>query len=531
MPGFMRSGICITIGAFWIAASASWAIAQRPNIVVILADDLGYADVGCYGGKISTPHIDRLAAQGVRFTDAHSSSSVCTPTRYGLLTGRYNWRSKLQRGVLGGLSPRLIEPDRMTIASMLKEQGYHSACFGKWHLGMNWAIKPGKQVSEFDIEPRDFVFNVDYAQAITAGPNSVGFDEFYGISASLDMVPYTFIENDRVVALPTQDRDFPMINDREQTGRTRKGPAAPDFDAAEVLPVIAQKSVEYIERRAAASDHQPFFLYVPLASPHTPILPSPQWRGKSQLNAYGDFVMETDWAVGEILMALERNGLADHTLVIFTSDNGCSPQAKFAELAQQGHFPHGPLRGHKADLFEGGHRVPFVVRWPRQAAAGVETDQLVCLTDILATVAEMVDVELPEDAGEDSISFLPVLRGQSAGPAARDQLVSHSINGSFAIRRGDWKLLLCPGSGGWSEPRPGSPAAAGLPDRQLYQLADDLGERHNRIDEEPQVAAELLELLQRLIAAGRSTPGMPQQNDGRVELPAAAQIRADRNRF
>lgn len=524
MFGFTRYAPCIAIAAVGIAMVASRTEAdQRPNVIVILADDLGYADLSCYGGKIATPHIDRLAGQGLRFIDAHSSSSVCTPTRYGLLTGRYNWRSKLQRGVLGGLSPRLIEPERMTIASLLRAQGYHCACYGKWHLGMNWAIKPGKQVSELDIEPREFVFNVDYGQAITAGPNSVGFDEFFGISASLDMVPYTFIENDRVVSLPTEDRDFPMIADREQTGRTRKGPAAPDFDAADVLPVIAQKSVEYIERRAAIADRQPFFLYVPLTSPHTPILPSPPWRGQSKLNAYGDFVMETDWAVGEILTALERHDLAEHTLVIFTSDNGCSPQAKFAELAEQGHFPHGPLRGHKADLFEGGHRVPFVVRWPAQVAAGTTSDQLLCLTDILATLAEIVGVTLPTDAGEDSISFLPILRGQAAATGRREHLVSHSINGSFAIRRGDWKLLLCPDSGGWSDPRPGSPAAAGLPARQLYQLANDRGERHNRIDEQPQVAAELFALLEQLVNAGRSTPGMPQPNTGQVKLPTAAQ--------
>jgi arylsulfatase A-like enzyme len=290
--------------------------------------------------------------------------------------------------------------------------------------------------------------------------------------------------------------------------------------------MIARKSVEYIDQRVAASTadqpRQPFFLYVPFASPHTPILPSPQWQDQSGLNRYGDFVMETDWAVGEILRALERYGIADDTLVIFTSDNGCSPQAKFEELAEQGHYPSGPLRGHKADIFEGGHRVPFVVRWPGEVAPGSESDQLVCLTDIFATVAEITATAIPDHAAEDSFSLLSVLRGQGDTGGARDHLVSHSINGSFAIRQGDWKLLLCPDSGGWSEPRPGSKPAAALPSRQLYHLSKDLGEQSNLIEQEPQRARELLSLLERLVEDGRSTPGEPQENNGQVDLRAAA---------
>lgn len=470
----------------------------------------------CYGGKIPTPHIDRLAAEGMRFTDAHSSSSVCSPTRYGLLTGRYNWRSKLKRGVLGGLSPRLIEPGRMTVASLLKGQGYRTACVGKWHLGMDWTVKPGAEVSELNIEPREQVFNVDYAQPITNGPNSVGFDYYYGIAASLDMVPYTFIENDRVTSLPTEDRDFLMMHGREQGGKTRKGPTAPQFDAADVLPALARKSREFIERCAAdARTGKPFFLYLPLASPHTPILPAPDWQGKSAINPYADFVMQTDGTIGEILATLDRQQLTGDTLVILTSDNGCSPQAKFEELAAYGHHPSGPLRGHKADIFEGGHRVPFVVRWPGQVAAQGESRQIVCLTDILATLAEILERPLPDDAGEDSISFLPALRGAEA---ARDHLVSHSMNGTFAIRRGAWKLALGPDSGGWSAPQPGSKQTAGLPRLQLYNLADDLGEQHNLQDREPERVRELKALLERLVADGRSTPGKRQPNNGPVDI-------------
>jgi arylsulfatase A-like enzyme len=479
--------------------------------------------VQCYGGKIPTPNIDRLAAAGMRFTDAHTSSSVCSPTRYGLLTGRYNWRSKLKRGVLGGLSPRLIEPGRMTVASLLKEQGYRTACVGKWHLGMDWAVKPGTEVSELNIEPREQVFNVDYARPIANGPNSVGFDDYYGIAASLDMVPYTFIENDRVTALPTEDRDFLMMHGREQGGKTRKGPTAPEFDAADVLSALTRKSCEFIERCAAdAREDKPFFLYLPLASPHTPILPTRDWQDRSGINPYADFVMQTDAAVGEILATLDRQQLTGNTLVILTSDNGCSPQAKFEELAAHGHHPSGPLRGHKADIFEGGHRVPFVVRWPGQVVARTESRQLVCLIDILATVAAILDCPLPDEAGEDSISFLPALRGAEG---ARDHLVSHSINGTFAIRRGAWKLVLAPDSGGWSAPRPGSKQTASLPRLQLYNLADDLGEQHNLQDREPERVRELTALLERLVAEGRSTPGKRQPNNGPVDIGTGGSVR------
>lgn len=492
----------------------------RPNVIVILTDDLGYADVSAYGGKIATPNIDRLAAEGVRFTDAHSSSSVCTPTRYGLLTGRYNWRSPLQQGVLGGLSPRLIEPDRATLASFLKRNGYQTACIGKWHLGMDWAVKPGKQVTRFGIEPREQVFNVFYDRPIANGPNAVGFDYFLGISASLDMVPYAFIENDRVTQLPTEDRDFLMMDGRDEGGRTRKGPAAPGFDAVDVLPMITEMSVEFIARQRKTDDQaaKPFFLYVPFASPHTPILPTDNWDGKSKINPYADFVMQTDHAIGEILAALDRGGMAEQTLVIVTSDNGCSPQAQFAELAEHGHFPSGPLRGHKADLFEGGHRVPLVVRSPEQKSAGVVSSQLVCLTDLFATIAEVIGEEIPDTAAEDSFSFAAVLRDEAAVKPVRNHLVSHSINGSFAIRRGNWKLMLCSDSGGWSDPRPKSKQAANLPSRQLYDLAADLGEKDNRIEDQPAVADELLELLRKVVRDGRSTPGMPQANFGAVKI-------------
>jgi arylsulfatase A len=495
------------------SARAAEPAAQRPNIVYILCDDLGYGDVQCFNpqGKIRTPHIDRLASEGMRFTDAHSGSAVCTPTRYGLLTGRYAWRSRLQQGVLGGLSPRLIEPGRMTVASLLQQRGYHTACIGKWHLGLNWVRLPGKSVAELSIESPQQVWNVDYAQPFTDGPRAVGFDYYFGISASLDMVPYTFLENDRVVALPTEEREFAMFLGRDGA-TTRRGPTAPDFDAADVLPRLTDKAIEYIESRASqASGGEPFFLYLPLASPHTPILPTAPWIGRSGLNAYADFVMQTDHCIGQVLAALDKHGLAGNTLVIVTSDNGCSPQARFDELAAAGHHPSYPFRGHKADIFEGGHRVPLVVRWPGRVKPGSQSDQLVCLTDLLATCAELLGAKLPDDAGEDSVSMLPALLGTAQRPL-REAVVHHSVNGSFAIRQGPWKLILCPDSGGWSAPRPGRDDTSGLPPVQLYNLQDDVGERTNLHDRHPEIVAHLTRLLERYVAQGRSTPGAPQRN-------------------
>lgn len=508
------------LAIFFVVLPISRAEQTRPNVIVILTDDLGYADVASYGGKIATPNIDRLAQSGVRFTDAHSPSSVCSPTRYGLLTGRYSWRSPLKQGVLGGLSPRLIEPNRMTLASFLKANGYQTACVGKWHLGMDWEIKPGKSVSRLSIEPRDQVFNVYYDRPITNGPNSVGFDYFFGISASLDMVPYAYIENDRVTELPTEDRDFLMMGDRQGGGRTRKGPTAPGFEAADVLPTLTEKSIQWIRQRATDQNGaaEPFFIYIPLASPHTPILPTEPWRGKSGMNPYADFVMETDAAIGEIMSAVRNAGIEQDTLFIVTSDNGCSPQAKFDELAKHQHFPSGPLRGHKADLFEGGHRVPLVVSYPKAKATGLVSSQLVCLTDIFATVADMIGEAIPDDAAEDSFSFAKEIGHQKATGPVRDHLVSHSINGSFAIRQQNWKLLLCPDSGGWSDPRPKSKKVEELPPRQLYNLATDLGEQDNHYNDQPEIAGGLLNLLNRLVRDGRSTPGSPQPNTGTVAV-------------
>lgn len=504
----------------WTARTAVGV--DRPNIVFVLCDDLGYGDVKCFNpnGKIATPHMDQLARDGMLFTDAHTSSSVCSPTRYGLMTGRYNWRSRLQSGVLGGLSPRLIEPGRLTVAEMLKRHGYHTACIGKWHLGMDWVKLPGKQVSELSIETAAQVRNVDYSQPIQNGPNSVGFDYYYGISASLDMVPYTYIENDRVTVLPTEDRDFAMMWGRK-TGKTRLGPAAPKFDATDVLPDLTRKAIDYIGQRAKdAKAGKPFFLYLPFASPHTPILPTKEWLGKSELNAYADFVMHQDSCLGEVLEAIKKHELSDNTLVVFTSDNGCSPQAQFSELQDKGHQPSHVFRGHKADIYEGGHRVPFIIRWPGHVQAGTRSEQLVCLTDFMATAAEITGIQLSDNTAEDSISFLPAMQAKVA-PLARQAIVHHSINGSFAIRDGSWKLALCPDSGGWSEPRPGKTDRT-APQMQLFDLSKDIGEQTNVAADNPEVVMRLTNMLEDYVMKGRSTPGQPQSNAVPVKIRKGA---------
>jgi arylsulfatase A len=484
--------------------------ADRPNILLILADDQGYGDVGAYNpaSKIPTPHLDRLASEGLRFTDGHTTSGVCTPSRYSLLTGRYHWRTRLQNGVLGGWSPPLIAPGRLTVASLLKAQGYRTACFGKWHLGLGWPTKDGAPAKPGDaIDPADGVIGrFDYTQPIKDGPLEHGFETFFGISASLDMPPFAWIQDRRVTELPTATKKW-----------LRSGPAGPTFEAVDVLPTLADKVCAYVADRAAdAKGGQPFFAYVALPAPHTPIVPTKEWQGKSGLNAYADYVREVDAEVGRMLAALERAGVARDTLVIFTSDNGCSPAADIDALIAKGHHPSGPLRGHKADLFEGGHRVPFLVRWPAAVKPGVAR-QLVSQVDFLATFAAVTGATLPANAGEDSVSFLPVLR-DTATAAPRTSLVSQSINGSFAYREGDWKLALCRGSGGWSAPKPGSAEEAKLPEFQLYDLAQDLGEQRNLFATEPERATKMRAALETLIARGRSTPGPDQSNDAPITL-------------
>ncbi|TWU02954.1 sulfatase family protein [Stieleria varia] len=490
----------------WLVPSAEGA--DRPNIVFILADDQGFGDVSALNpeSKIPTPNIDRIASEGMIFGDGHTSSSVCTPTRYSILTGRYHWRTRLQKGVLGGFSPPLISKGRTTVASFLRDQGYHTACIGKWHLGWSWPLKGGGYADDggdFSGKFKDG-WNVDYEADIQNGPNDVGFDYFFGISASLDMPPYVFVRNRRPTQAATVEKAF-----------HRKGPAGADFEAVDVLPTLTAETVGQI--KSHAGDDTPFFIYFPLNAPHTPIVPTKEWQGKSKINTYADFTMQVDWTVGQVLDALDEAGVADNTLVIFTTDNGCSPQANIPELEAAGHDQNYIFRGHKADIFDGGHRVPFLARWPGKVKPGTRTEQLVGQLDLLATAAEIVGAALPKNAGEDSVSFLPVLLGEAKEPI-RTSIVSQSIGGQFAIRDGNWKLCVCPGSGGWSDPRPGRANLTKLPPMQLYDLANDPGEENNLFAKDPQRVEKMLGMLRENIEKGRSTPGESLANDVEVVM-------------
>jgi arylsulfatase A-like enzyme len=506
MHRFHQLCAVLAVLALWPCAPLRAAEPLRPNIVYILCDDLGYGDVHALNpqrGKIATPNLDRLAAQSMVFTDAHSGSSVCTPTRYGILTGRYCWRTRLQAHVLDGTSPHLIDPGRLTVATLLRRHGYATACIGKWHLGMDWPRKP--RVA--DREKAGQGGDIDYTKPITNGPNAAGFDYYFGISGSADMPPYTFIENDRVTVVPTVEKTW-----------IRKGAAAADFEVDDLLPTLTRKAVAYVgERARGAKQGEPFFLYLALNSPHTPILPSKEWRGRSGLNAYADFVMQTDAAVGELLAALEKQGLTENTLVIFTSDNGCSPAAGIVELERKGHFPSAVYRGYKADIWDGGHRIPFLACWPGKIKPGSQSAQLICLTDLMATCADLLGEKLPDNAAEDSVSILPALCGGDKAPL-REAVVHHSINGRFAIRQGQWKLEFCPGSGGWGQPSDAKAAAEGLTSVQLYDMTRDVGEQRNVCQEHPETVKRLTRLLEQHLATGRSTPGRPQKNDVPVDI-------------
>ncbi|MBN1342099.1 MAG: arylsulfatase [Phycisphaerae bacterium] len=466
-------------------APAAEAGGSKPNIVFIMADDLGCGDLGCYNkvSKVPTPNMDRLAADGIRFADAHTPSSVCTPTRYGVLTGRYCWRSRLKRGVLDGYSPCLIEPGRMTVASLLKERGYATACVGKWHLGLG----DGKRT--------------DYGKPLRPGPTTVGFDYFFGIPASLDMPPYVFIENDRPVEPASEQIHASEHRRKGGGGFWRKGDIAPGFKHADVLPTLTRKAIEYVETRAKESPGKPFFLYLPLTAPHTPWLPTEEFRGRSKAGYYGDFVAQVDASVGQVMAALDRLKLSDNTLLFVTSDNGAhwTPNDK----KEFDHLANGPYRGQKADIWDGGHRVAFLARWPGRIKKGATSIQTICLTDLMATCAAVVGAELPEDAGEDSFSLLPALLGEDGGKPIREAVVHHSISGMFAIRQGPWKLALGRGSGGFSAPRTIKPKP-GEPKGQLYDLTEDVAETRNLYQDRPEIVKRLAELLDRYKTQGRS---------------------------
>jgi len=472
----------------------------HPNVIFVLADDLGIGDVSPTNPecKIKTPHLQKMADEGITFHDAHTSSSVCTPTRYGVLTGRYNWRSRLARGVLSGTSDHLIPAGRATVGHLLKRAGYHTQMIGKWHLGWDWD------------RSGDGWNKINFEKPVKNGPDINGFINYYGHCGSLDMPPYVWVDTGRVTALP--DREEGVDRKEDPYGWYREGPIGPDFKIDEVLPHLFEKSVAYVKERAKKK--KPFFLYLPLPAPHTPIVPVPPYKDASKMNPYADFMMQVDGHMGELFTAIKEAGVDENTLVFFTSDNGCSNQANFEKLAEFGHDPSGGFRGHKADIYEGGHRVPLIVRWPNGIKPGQNSNALTCLTDLYDTMREITGQKKIDQGGEDSFSLIPAFSGKTT--TDRTTLISHSIDGSFAIRQGDWKLCLSAGSGGWSHPRETDAKKQGLPPMQLYNLKADKAEQINLFKQRKDKVNELLDLLEKEVSSGRCTPGESVPNDRMV---------------
>ncbi|MAG56788.1 MAG: arylsulfatase [Planctomycetes bacterium] len=471
--------------------------AQRsPNVILILADDMGIDAVSAFNAKLGlkTPAIDRLAREGMSFPDAHSTSGVCSPTRYAVLTGRYNWRSRLKRGIVGKWERPLIDDARLTLPEVMREQGYDTTCIGKWHLGWQWP-KTGGGTTRKPAE-------IDFTARIPGGPVAHGFDYYFGDDVP-NWPPYVWRENDKVLGqITARMKQGAMVG-------VSAGPAVADWDFRAVLAEYGKRVSRHIRERA--KEEKPFFLYFPMPSPHTPIAPHAEFRGKTGIGEYADFLVQTDAVVGQLLNALDETKQAKETLVIFTCDNGTSPKANFAGLEKAGVHLREHWRGWKADAFEGGHRVPFIVRWPGRVKAGTRCGQTITLADIMATCADVVGHELPATAAEDSVSLLPVLRGQSTAPL-HDIVVHHSSGGHFAVRKGRWKLLLCRGSGGWSPPTEQAAAKRGLPPVQLYDLEADPKETTNLFAKHPEVVKRLTADLRGVIERGRSTPGPKQEN-------------------
>lgn len=478
---------------------------NKPNIIYILTDDLGYGDVSANNpqSKTSTPNIDKLASQGIRFTDAHSPSSVCTPTRYNILTGRYCWRSRLPIGVLNGYSASLIEKDRTTVASLLKKNGYNTAVVGKWHLGLDWVEKKTKEEKSDKESSNQGILNInpeqiDFTIPPADGPLNHGFDYSYVLPASLDMPPYCYLENDKLTT-PMNDSTPGNNPDNATTGAFwRGGLMAQGFEFNKVTPTFTEKAIGFLRKQTT---EKPFFLYLPFPSPHTPWLPTGEFVGSSKAGEYGDFVNMVDAQVGKILQTLTELGLDDNTIVFFASDNGPFWRPSFIEK-----FDHRAAyiyRGMKADAFEGGHRIPFIVRWPGKIKPGTQSDVTTTLTNLLGTCADVLHTELAENEGEDSFSILPLLLGKESEYKQPEALIQHSSRGVFVVRKGDWKLINGLGSGGFSKPEMIEPQPGEAPG-QLYNVAEDPSETNNIYLQNTDKVEELNAILRNYQESGRS---------------------------
>jgi len=477
----------------------------RPNIVIILADDMGFGDIEAYNpsSKIPTPNLNTLAEEGMKFSDAHTGSSVCSPTRYGLLTGRYAWRTRLKSGVLSGYSNHLIDSGQVTIPGLLKQVGYHTAVVGKWHLGVDFPWIKGEPPQDVDNLNYCAENEIDYTKPVLNGPASVGFDYSYIVPGSLDMSPYVYLENGKATALP--DSVSPLV---PFPAFTRRGEIAPDFVHQTALDHLAEKAISFINEKAKSDN--PFFLYFPLTGPHKPALPAKRFVGKSRHGPYGDLVIQVDWTVGEVLRALKDNGIEKNTLVIYTSDNGSymfridenEPDHVDDDKVQGFHVSRRQSnfiwRGTKADIYDGGHRVPFIVRWPDNVEMQSTSTGTICLTDILATLAEINGVEIKESIGPDSFSFLSLLKGE--GDFRRPPVIHHSVNGTFSVRTGKWKMIFASGSGGRQQPV-GKPFQKPF---QLYDVEKDPIEAENLIERQEEVANILTGYLGQIRDQGTS---------------------------
>lgn len=462
------------------APKADTSKTELPNIVFIFADDMGYGDPGCFNpaSKIPTPHIDKIAQNGVRLTDAHAPGAWCVPSRYGLMTGRYPARTELD-----WQERALIAPQQVTLASLLKEHDYYTAMVGKWHLGFDGV---------------DDWQDLKCDRPLRGGPIDHGFDEFFGLYASLDIPPYFYIENDRCLVSPTEMIGAHQTEDATTTisgAFWREGKIAPGFKHAEVLPTLTNKSLDFLKEHDEKRKGQPFFLYLALPAPHTPWLPTEQFQGKSRAGDYGDFVVQVDYTVGQVRETLEKQGLLENTLLIFTSDNG--PVWFDEDVQKFDHRATAGLRGMKVDLWEGGHRIPFVAQWPGKIPKGIVRPDLFCFTDMLATFAAIVGDTLPVGAGEDSFDQLPVLLDQASTPVRRELLIEDRV-----FRQGDWKYIQGSGEGSLTERfKPAYTRQNKEVPGELYNLKQDLGEQHNLYHEFPD-KVEAMELQLRSYTQG-----------------------------
>ncbi|MCG8582947.1 MAG: arylsulfatase [Bacteroidales bacterium] len=458
--------------------------AHQPNIVYILADDLGYGDVSCLNpeSKIPTPAIDKLAGEGISFSEAHTNSSVCTPTRYGTLTGRYCWRSRLKSQVLEGHEPELIEKGRETVASILQKSGYNTACIGKWHLGLNFArIDSTLPLTEGKRWAIRSSANVDYTKPLTGGPRDHGFDYGYYIAGSLDMMPHCFIENGHIQGT-IERRKYQMTHFKNRGLNYRDGDIAEGFNHVDALGIFTNKACNYILEQS--EQEEPFFLYLPLTAPHTPWVPTDPFKDRSEAGVYGDFVVMVDHMIQKVLQSIDDAGIRENTIVVVTSDNG-SDQLE-SESQQFNHQANFGRRGRKTQIYDGGHRVPYIVRWPSVIKPGSRSDELISSTDLMATLADIVKFPLTSDMAEDSYSFYPVLKGDTLKKPLRDYTIFHSFWGKYAIRKGKWKLIDTNGSFEMTSM-----------EGELYDMENDSLETTNLIGQYPDVANELRALLEK----------------------------------